>query len=113
MRKTDKKIDNQLRLALTDVCEIALKEIEGFEWLTHIANYSSFPNSLKIVCIFDTRESLNGFTAKSSEHSLTSLIQTKLDEIGIKIKNITDHIAYDTEESCDKENDGNWAIRLA
>jgi len=29
MRKTDKKIDNQLRLVLTDVCEVALKEIDG------------------------------------------------------------------------------------
>ena len=36
MRKSDKKIENQLRLTLTDVCETALKRFNGFEWLTHL-----------------------------------------------------------------------------
>jgi len=46
MRKTDKKRDNTLRLALTEVCDIALKDIAGFQWLTHCVNYSNFPQSL-------------------------------------------------------------------
>ncbi len=92
MRKTDKKIDNQLRLVLTDVCETALKEIDGFQWLTHIVNFSNFPKSLKVVCVFDTDEQLSTFIINSSKNSLTSLIQMKLNEIGVKFKNVSDHI---------------------
>ena len=59
MRKSDKKLDNQLRLVLTDVCETALKEVEGFQWLTHVVNYSNFPQSLRVVCVFDTNENFD------------------------------------------------------
>ena len=45
LRKTDKKIENQLILVLTAVCETALKEIDGFQWLTHLVEYTDFPNS--------------------------------------------------------------------
>lgn len=112
MRKTDRKIDNQLRLVLTDVCEITLKEINGFQWLTHLVNYSNFPKSLKVVCVFDTNENLAYFMSKDSKKELTSLIQVKLHEVDIKVKNIIDHILYDTEENCEKEHNGKWADRL-
>ena len=81
MRKIDKKIDNQLRAALTDVCETALKEIDGFLWLTHFVNYSNFPKSLKIVCIFDTDENLATFLSKDSKNALVALIEKKLVDI--------------------------------
>lgn len=112
MRKIDRKIDNQLRLVLTDVCEITLKEINGFQWLTHLVNYSNFPKSLKVVCVFDTNENLSCFMSKDSKKELTSLIQVKLHEAGVKVKNVTDHILYDTEENCEKEHNGKWADRL-
>ncbi len=113
MRKTDKKIDNQLRVILTEVCEIALKEIDGFQWLTHLVNYSHFPKSLKIVCVFDTNETLADFMSTSSHTKLMSLIQKKLNEVGVKVKNVSDHIAYDTEENCERQHNGKWAERLA
>lgn len=112
MRKTDKKINNQLRLVLTDVCEIALNEINGFQWLTHLVNYSNFPKSLKVVCVFDTNENLSYFMSKDSKKELASLIQVKLHEVDVKVKNVTDHILYDTEENCEKEHNGKWAVRL-
>jgi len=112
MRKTDKKIDNQLRQVLTDVCEVALKEIEGFEWLTHLINYSNFPKSLQIICVFDTTDNLTRYMSTDREKELTQLIQTKLLGVGVALKNISDHIAYDTEEKCEKEHRGNWANRL-
>ena len=112
MRKTDKKIDNQLRVELTDVCETALKEIDGFQWLTHTVNYSNFPKSLQVICIFNTNEQLATFTANSGKKLLTSLIQSKLNTLGVKFKNVADHISYDTEENCTKEHHGNWANRL-
>lgn len=113
MRKTDKKIDNQLRLVLTDVCETALKEINGFQWLTHLVNYSHFPKSLKVVCIFDSNDNLSDFMSKGNSKDLESLIQIKLAEIGVNVKNVSDHIAYDTEQSCKHEHNGNWAERLS
>lgn len=112
MRKTDKKIDNQLRLVLTDVCETAFKEIHGFVWLTHIVNYSNFPESLQIVCVFDTNEQLATFMAHSNQKLFTSLTHSKLNGMGVKFKSMSDHILYDTEENCTKEHNGSWANRL-
>jgi len=51
MRKTDKKLDNQLIKLLTEVCETALEDFSGFQWLTHIVDYSNFPKSLKVIPI--------------------------------------------------------------
>jgi hypothetical protein len=113
MRKTDKKTDNQIRLALTDVCEIALKEIEGFEWLTHTVNYDNFPRSLKVTCIFGTKDSLSSFTQSAKNQELITLIQSKLHSLNISFKDINKHIKYDTEEACDEDHDGNWERRLS
>lgn len=112
MRKTDKKIDNQLRLVLTDVCEKALKDIEGFQWLTHLVNYANFPASLRVICVFTTEDSLNSFIQSSKNKELNSLIQSKLQDVNINFKNIGEHISYDTDEACNNEHDGNWAVRL-
>ena len=48
MRKTDKKLENTLIAALTEVCEAALEAFDGFQWLTHFVNYSHFPSSQKM-----------------------------------------------------------------
>ncbi|NRA52999.1 MAG: Fis family transcriptional regulator [Gammaproteobacteria bacterium] len=112
MRKTDKKIDNQLRLELTEVCDIALKEIDGFQWLTHTVNYANFPKSLKIICVFETNQQLASFTASSSKKMLSSLIQSMLSGMAVKCKNVESFILYDTEQNCDQQHNGNWASRL-
>lgn len=112
MRKSDKKLDNQLRLVLTNVCETALKEIDGFQWLTHRVNYSNFPKSLKVVCVFDTNENLTTFMSNSGENALASLIQRKLKEVDVNIKPVSTYISYDTEENCESEHQGKWAERL-
>ena len=113
MRKTDKKVDNQLRIALTEICDSALKEFSGFQWLTHLVNYAHFPKSLKVICVFDTNDNLKRCMATKSQHGLCTLIQKKLFEMGININSIAGHISYDTQEDCDKNNNGKWAERLA
>jgi hypothetical protein len=113
MRKTDKKIDKHIRLALTDVCDIALKTFTGFQWLTHLVDYVHFPTSLRVVCIFDRNVHLEEFMAQNHQHELSDLFQKKLLEIGIKLRNIDHHITYDTEENCDRSHNGKWADRLA
>ena len=112
MRKTDRKVENQLRLVLTDVCETALKEFTGFQWLTHLVNYAKFPETLKVVCIFDTNESLTNFMATKSNLKMSALIQTRFVEIGISLIKMANHITYDTEENCEINHNGKWADRL-
>ncbi|WP_432471865.1 Fis family transcriptional regulator [Amphritea sp. HPY] len=112
MRKSDKKMDNNIRIALTDVCETALKQLDGFQWLTHLVNYSDFPESLKIVCVFDSNENLAFCMSQGRTSELASLIQKKLGEIDVNVKNISSQITYDTEENCKNHNNGSWADRL-
>jgi len=112
MRKSDKKVDNQLRVTLTAVCDSALKDFTGFQWLTHLVNYENFPKSLKVVCVFDTNDNLSSFMASNSCHKLSKLIQTKLFGIGVNIKSMVTHIVYDTEENCDMNHNGKWSDRL-
>jgi len=112
MRKTDKKIDNELRLVLIDVYEQALKDITGFQWLTHLVNYDDYPNSLKVVCVFDTNANLNNYLQSEDNQGLVSLIQSEFKAMDIKLKRMVDHISYDTEENCHQQHHGNWALRL-
>lgn len=113
MRKTDKKIDKQISIALTDVCENALEQFTGFEWLTHLVNYSNFPSSLKVVCVFDTNDNLGRFLADNNAQALGALIQKKLFEIDVVMSDTASQIAYDTEEQCQEKDKGKWAERLS
>ena len=112
MRKSDKKIDNQLRILLTEICETALESIDGFQWITHVVNYSLFPQSLRIVCVFDSNESLEKYLQSDNSQQLSSSITKALSQMGLKFKNIDKHMLLDTEENCDEQQDGNWARRL-
>lgn len=82
MRKTDKKLENTIRLALTEVCEYALDHTQGFLWLTHTVDYQRFPNSLEVRCVFGP-ESLH---AAIQDRPLNSLITSKLKNVGIAIQ---------------------------
>lgn len=53
MRKSDKKIDNDIIRRLTALCEEAKYDHTGFEWLTHEVNYQRFPQSLKVLLVFN------------------------------------------------------------
>lgn len=113
MRKTDKKIDNQIRKILTDVCEEQLKSNQGFQWLTHRVNYSNFPQSLKVVCVFDTQTNVNEFVNSNHQSKLEIRLQSEFIKLGIKVKNIAKHLAYDSEEACNAHNSGDWTRRLS
>lgn len=112
MRKTDKKLENQLRIVLTEVCEDMLKRIDGFQWLTHLANYANFPKSLKVVFIFDTNQSLAHFLGHEAKELLLSQVHDRLSGIGVTLKSINLHVDFDTEEDCDSQNNGNWNERF-
>ncbi|MDK2595613.1 Fis family transcriptional regulator [Pseudoalteromonas obscura] len=112
MRKSDKKLGKNIVLALTEACDDALKRYKGFEWLTHAVNFQSFPESLSIVCVFDTRENLVQTLADDKGDQLKASIEAKLFSFGIKAKGVKKRIVFDTEEACHTEHDGNWKRRL-
>ncbi|UTZ38654.1 Fis family transcriptional regulator [Vibrio campbellii] len=112
MRKSDKKIENQIRDVLTDVCEDTLKGYDGFLWVTHTVNFSSFPQSLKIVCVFDSNQDRTNFLEADGQHKVASVIQSAFNRGGIKLKNIDKHLSFDTQENCDRDHQGKWTLRL-
>lgn len=113
MKKSDKKIENTLRETLTEVCEVALKELAGFRWITHLVNYSAFPKSLSIVCIFDTDKDLSNLRTSCGDDYLRKLIKERLAAVGIPIKDIQRQLSFDTEEACKKQHGGRWTERFS
>lgn len=112
MKKTDKKTEKLIVKTLTDACHIATETVEGFEWLTHFVDYDAFPQSLEVVCIFDTQESLSNAIQEHQDSFVRSLITDKLRSIGIPVKESVKQINFDTEEACEAEHNGNWAKRF-
>lgn len=112
MRKSDKKRDNALRKVLTHVCENALKDIPGFSWLTHMVNYDNFPESFRIVCIFDSNADLDNYLLSNNNDYLQSIIVSELSQMDVKLNSIKSQILFDTEENCTEQDNGNWARRL-
>lgn len=112
-RKTDKKIDNNIRKTLTNACEIALEQVDGFKWLTHFVNYDNFPESLAVLCVFDTKADLAKARVTKHDDFLISLIVESLLSEGIKLKDARRAVTFDTEEACAHEHGENWAKRLS
>ena len=77
-------------------------------WLTHFVNYKNIPNSRSIVCVFDTNEKLS----KANTEGIYAIIKDRLSSIDINIKNIRQHVNFDSEENCEIENNGKWQERL-
>jgi hypothetical protein len=113
MTKTNQKIDNNVCKALTLACEQSLHTIPGFSWLTHRANYTSFPASLIITCVFETEAEVEEMKAQQLDEKLQSCIQKQLLNIGVVVKNIKQQVRFDSEEACLLQNKGEWPQRLA
>ncbi|MDN4502432.1 Fis family transcriptional regulator [Alteromonadaceae bacterium BrNp21-10] len=112
MKKTIKKLDNNVVKALTIACETAKDKVVGFEWLTHTADFSNFPNSLMVTCIFDTDSHRQ--LAVENEHDiyLRKLIQGQLLKVGIVLKDPRRNVFFDSEDKCHAEHGGDWQRRL-
>lgn len=110
--KTQKKIDNQIRLALTAACEQTLEDVPGFVWLTHQVNFTNFPASLLITCIFDTDSNLSAAECSSDTLKIQKLVQSKLLKIGVKLKMLQQQVIFDTEEACSRDHESDWEVRL-
>lgn len=96
--KTQKKTDNNIRLALTDACEEFLNTSPGFQWLTHQADYSDFPASLKVTCVFDSDQSQQQASLRGDTVNMQNLIQAKLLKIGVKLKAPNRQVIFSSEQ---------------
>ncbi|MGY3571730.1 Fis family transcriptional regulator [Vibrio sp. SCSIO 43135] len=99
MRKSDKKVENLIRDVLTDVCEGTLKSYDGFLWVTHKVKYSSFPQSLEIVCVFETNQDRAQFLAGEGQQHVATTIQKAFDKVGVQLKNAGKQISYETQQN--------------
>lgn len=112
MRKSDKKIDNQIRLVLTHLCESKLESIPGFLWLTHTVDYQQFPQTLNVICVFDNNQQLDDIKANQLDKNIVKEIQKSLNSINVKVPKPDKQIKFDSEQNCQQNHSGNWNKRL-
>lgn len=94
MRKTDKKIDNNLRAALTEVCEIALDTVQDYQWITHSVKYDAFPTSLQISCGFSSIQAIEQLQRDQQDVVLKKLIVKHLMAVGINLKDVNKQVKF-------------------
>ncbi|USD99772.1 Fis family transcriptional regulator [Vibrio sp. SCSIO 43133] len=95
MRKSDKKVENLIRDVLTEVCEGTLKSYDGFLWVTHTVKFGSFPQSLKIVCVFETNQDRANFLMGEGQQHVSTAIYEAFSKVGVQLKNVSKQISYD------------------
>ena len=81
--------------------------------LTHQADYTNFPASLLITCVFDSLDHQLQAESSGKACQMKRLIQEKLLKIGVKFKSLKQQILLDNEQACEQQHQGNWAARLA
>lgn len=113
MKSTVKKLDDNVVKALTKVCEDAKLQLEGFDWLTHRADYSNFPASLAVTCVFLTEQQLRQALELNKDVYLRKQVQKHLLKAGILLKDVRRNVFLDSEEACAAGHNGNWDRRLA
>lgn len=99
MRKSDKKLDNQIRKVLTTLCEETLKDLAGFSWVTHTVNYQKFPQSLQVACVFEDANALSHFKNSEQLDSTRSQIEDALKQIDINTAAIKECVIFVTKHN--------------
>lgn len=106
------RIERRLITTLTEACETAKGEIEGFTWLTHTADMNALTETLRVVWVFETLadKKLAQAVAKARIVELTTIA---LNEANIDLKPSVRNVRFDSEEECQRTHSGNWKNRLA
>lgn len=108
--KTQKKTEANIVRVLNDVCEASLDNVQGFRWLTHQVDYTNFPASLLVTCVFETDTDQQ---RQESQALLRKRIQSHLLNVGIRFKSINRQVVFDSEQACEDQDQGDWHQRLA
>ena len=84
--------------------------LAGFSWLTHRVNYSLFPQSLMVVCVFDEVPDADTFMAIKRQS--LAWINREFKRAGLAVQLKDQQLILDSEMNCLKSHQGNWARRL-
>lgn len=107
------RIERYLVASLTEACETAKSEINGFDWLTHTVDYAAFPQSLRVTWVFDTRANKDLALATGADQRMRELTAAALHEADIAPLPISRCVHFDCEEDCQRQHGGDWRVRLA
>ncbi|MBZ9667846.1 hypothetical protein H3221_024180 [Pseudomonas sp. LMG 31766] len=91
-------VERELIRTLTLACETAKSEIVGFQWLTHEVDYARFPQSLRVIWMFDSEASKARALASPDKARMVELTQAAFDDVGISVSGIVEHVAFSVEQ---------------
>lgn len=106
------QIERRLIATLTNACETAKAEIQGFTWLTHTADLNALAATLNVIWVFDTEADKN-LALTDAKARLFELTATALREADIDLSPSERNVRFDSEEECQRTHGGNWRERLA
>ncbi|OAE13720.1 hypothetical protein AZH11_03830 [Pseudomonas simiae] len=106
------RLERRLVATLTGACETAKAEIPGFDWLTHTVDYASFPQSLRVIWVFDTRANKDHALASGADQRMRELTAAALHDAEVAAVNIDRCVRFDSEQACSAQHGGDWRRRL-
>ncbi|UYG08747.1 hypothetical protein [Halomonas sp. M4R1S46] len=107
------RMERRLTRALTDACEAAKPVLPGFCWLTHLVDYRRFPDSLRVIWVFDTQDDLARALKDDGRRRMLDLTANAFVDIGLEVTDIGRHVDVDSEAECRRVHGGDWQRRLA
>lgn len=112
-KRDNARLERRLVATLTEACETAKAEIPGFEWLTHTVDYANFPQSLRVIWVFDTQASKDLALANGVDLRMRELTAAALHDADVTPLNVERCVRFDSEEACSAQHGGDWRKRLA
>jgi len=112
-KRNQAQIERRLVKHLTDACESAKGQIPGFVWLTHSVDFEAFPASLKVVWVFDNQVNKDFALADGEARYMLELTTRALAAANINVRQVANHVFYDSEDECQRACGGDWVKRLA
>ena len=111
-KRENARIERRLVATLTDACETAKAEIDGFEWLTHEANPEAFERTLQVIWVFDTQAGKERALSRGQDARMRELTVAALEDAGVSLNQPERRVHFDSEEECNLRHGGDWRVRL-
>ncbi len=112
-KKARARMERRLTRALTEACETAKPMLPGFCWLTHLVDYRHFPESLRVVWVFETQDDLARALKGEGRQRMRELTEAAFFEVGLEVDSIDAHLDADSEEECRRVHGSDWERRLS
>ena len=110
--RQQRQLDRELSRTLTQACDVAKAEVEGFGWVTHEVRWDDFPASLRVIWIFESNADIARALKEGWNQRLLALTDRALRDAEITVKRVEQHMDLDSEEECQRADAGNWRARL-